>query len=212
LLTGVAGVAAWQFYLGNGGVTGATRSVDMPQAETVTQEVNKQESISTRNKPGEDKAINVVDIEQVKQAVAESTLNSDEQLSKYISSAKPEKIMQYYAQLRKARAELVQSQMSTEGVDTAWTDEIKSRFEFVRGVSPVLSNLNISTTDCRQTICALHMQLSKEEYQKVEPYMQHIGTAMGSDAFVHHDAGPNEAVIYVARVDKELPRLDLAQQ
>lgn len=210
LLTGVTGVALWQLGLGNDDETGATRSVDLsnkvaPVAATVNNTTQEPALLNS------DEPLTGTTITNA--PTTSQHANRDEiadTMKQYIASAKPGEVMEYYAQLRRARAELVQNQMNGEASDPAWEADVTSRFEFARSLSARLADLQIRNTDCRQTICAVHLQLGAGQYTKLRPFLQHIGSAMGSDAFVLQDASPDEATVYLARAETKLPALDLS--
>lgn len=136
--------------------------------------------------------------------------NSDpeEVLSAFVATGKPEQIMQYYAEMRRARAELVKDKMDTESVDSRWSEDLAQQFDNLEKLVPTLSGTNLNEADCRQTICALQVGFDTDQsYQSFLPYMEHIGTLFGSDVFVHHDAEPGAAVIYIAKPNIPLPNL-----
>lgn len=204
LATGVVGFAAWQYDLGKQDGAGETRPVALPQ---VSPQQTEPETKSAQ-------PITKTEFDEKVQAT-EVLINSDaadDVTAKYVASGKPEQIMQHFAELRRARAELVVHQMQGETQDAQWADDLSQRFTFVKGMLPNLPDMQLAQTDCRQTICALHINMANEHYQQYLPYMQHIGTALGADAFVHHDTNPGEAVVYVARADMVLPDLEPQQE
>jgi len=142
------------------------------------------------------------------EAVIDKKLSPVNGTQAYVDSAEPEKIMEYYATLRSARAELLQNQFSQELQDPAWAKKLTERFTVANSLVPGLPKIQLSKSDCRETICALHVDMNKGTYKQYAPYMQHIGTVLGTDTWVHHDALPDTAIVYVARADTELPKLN----
>ena len=209
LATGVIGYAAWQLNQGSQDGAGETRPVALP--EVIEPLAAPEAIITVKEQPVPEQTVT-----QTEEDKSKVLVNSDEPIldttEKFVASGKPEQIMEYYAQLRRARAELVLNQMNGESSDSQWAEDINQRFEFAKGLLPALNGMELAQTDCRQTICALHLNVSSTEYKQYEPYMRHIGNALGGDAWVHPDASPGEAVVYVARADAQLPNLDLKNQ
>lgn len=131
-------------------------------------------------------------------------------LKQFIASGDPQKIMTHFANARKERAILIQEHMSTEGVDHAWEAQIEQYVELSYSIIPEAKGLILSSTDCRESICALEFIYADNahDYKKMEPYMSNIGNVLGVDAWVHHDATPNSGVIYLAKEDIRLPQLE----
>ena len=210
LASGVIGYAAWQLNQGNQDGAGETRPVASPTVIETPPLATPETTIVT------EQSVTPVETPPEREEEKAAVINADGPLpdvtAKYVATGKPEQIMAYYAQLRRARAELVQNQMNAETSDSQWAEDLSQRFEFARGLLPTLSGMELAQTDCRQTICALHLNVSSSDYKRYEPYMQHIGNALGADAWVHPDANPGETVVYVARAETKLPDLDLGQE
>lgn len=127
----------------------------------------------------------------------------------FVSTGKPEQIKAYYANLRKSRATLMQNQLTQETSDPAWAEEMSQRFSVALTMVPGLSSLKLGATDCRQTLCAMSVDISGNKQQHLK-YMKYTGTVLGVDAWIHHDAKPGTAMIYVSRDGAQLPRLEQA--
>ncbi len=141
-----------------------------------------------------------------KQNEYQSISSEDEIMAAYMKTANPQLVMQKYAERRKARAELLQRKMDEENQDPIWEDALRKRFNELGSILPGVNTLTLSQADCRQSICALHLNYTdREEYKKVAPYIANAGIVLGSDAFIHYDAEPSEAVLYVSREDQVLP-------
>lgn len=204
LVTGVIGYAAWQYHQGKQDGAGETRPVALPQVTPVT----------TRPETDLIAAVAEQAITE-KVAATEALMKSeadDDTTAKFVASGKPGQIIQYYAERRRARAELVINQMHAEVANAQWSDELRERFAFAISMLPNLPDMQLAEADCRQTICALHIQLANENVKQLRPFMQHIGIALGSDTFVHHDANPGEAIVYVAKAETLLPDLEAQPQ
>ena len=147
--------------------------------------------------------------EQISAEVAAPGVERDPEkaLQDFVQSGDPEGIRRVYAERRKERAKLVKAKMDNEQVDMEWSADLSSRFEFARNLVPELANLKLTQVDCRNTICAIHIAYADANYEQYSPFLQQVGIVLGADAWVHHDALPGEGVVYVARENKELPKL-----
>ncbi|WP_455204531.1 hypothetical protein [Kaarinaea lacus] len=213
----IAGYGFWQLHISSQGGAGETQLASRQTPTTDITPVNK-EGVSTKPLSvaiaSDDRTVVEVATSTINQS--EATLSSDTPteddantaLEKFVGSGRPEAIMQFYAQRRRARAQLVQAKMNSEYDDPQWSSELTQRFEFARQLMPGLKSMSLTQTDCRESICALHLEYGGTAYKKVAPFMQHIGTMLGSDAWVHHDAMPDGPVVYVARNDTQLPDVE----
>jgi len=207
LITGCVGFVLWQYDFTHQGGAGETRPVAVVnQADNATGN-NINNVFAEQEKDGPEKSV-VVPIQNSDDIIGIKP-SADENLKNYLATAKPDKIKEYYAKLRQARAELVLNQLNAEQPDQRWADELTQKFQVANTLVPGLPKLDIAESDCRETICALQIDMKKGTYKKYAPYMQHIGTVLGMDTWVHHDAKPDAAVIYVARAEASLPKLDL---
>lgn len=178
-----------------------SKSDQLPDVVATSLPANTQQSsLASDSSNAQPVAENVIDV------IVEE--NPDSKLADFFASGKPEKIKQYYAERRRQRAALVQGQMDEEYPDPEWSAELSQRFEFASSLVPGLPTMSLSQVDCRETICALHVGIGDSGYKTIAPFMDHIGTVLGSDTWVHHDATPSGAVIYVAEVDMQLPDLE----
>jgi len=213
MVTALVGLAGWQYISNQQGGAGETRPTEL--AKIAPKPVRNQ-AIETRQTIETGRAIEPRQVEE--KITLPEMLNSDEVVidkkpspvtatKAYVNSAEPEKVMEYYATLRTARAELLQNQFNQELQDPAWSEKMAERLSVANSLVPGLPKLQLSKSDCRETICALHVDMKKGMHKKYAPYMQHIGTVLGTDTWVHHDALPDTAIIYVARADTELPTL-----
>ena len=148
--------------------------------------------------------------EKAAQDVTEDEMaQADQRLASFSASGDPQAVMKYYAEQRRERARRVQAQMASESFDQQWSQELSQRFESAHQLLPVLSPLQLASADCRQTVCALYLGFSKDTSQgapkRLLPYLQHVANVLGVDAWVHHDAAPGSAVLYVAKADTPLP-------
>ncbi|MGD8558850.1 MAG: hypothetical protein PVG89_02670 [Gammaproteobacteria bacterium] len=128
-------------------------------------------------------------------------------LQEFVTSGDPQGIRRVFAERRKERAKLVKARMDHQAVDLEWSEDLASRFEFARALVPELADLKLTQTDCRDTICAIHIAYADASYEQYRPFLQQVGIVLGGDAWVHHDALPDGGVIYVARDSEELPAL-----
>ena len=127
----------------------------------------------------------------------------------FVETGKPEAIMEYYAELRRARGELIETQMSEEHNDPEWSMELTQSFEAAADIVPMISGLNLAETDCRETICSLHFGFDADtSYKEMKPAMSNIGIVLGTEVWVHHDAEQEGPIVYVARADTVLPDLE----
>ena len=212
LITGAVGFGLWQTHVVQHSGAGVTRPTEMAP----TQKPSQSRSVVPLQS-AEIQAVSEFEQTEGKKSLP-PMLNSDEAVSSanrrslggieaYVNSAQPGKISEYYATLRVARAELVQNQLNQESQDPVWSKNLAARLAEAYRLVPGLPELKLSKSDCRETICALHVDMKKGAYKQYARYMQHIGTVLGADTWVHHDALPDTAIIYVARVDTELPKL-----
>jgi hypothetical protein len=126
----------------------------------------------------------------------------------FVASGNPAAIQAFFAERRRARAELMQKEMSWESEDPRWSEDLRKKFEDAEKIVPGLSSMVFSDADCRETICAVHVEFVDSDYDALAPYMSNIGMVLGSEAWVHHDAEPNAAVVYIAKPDAKLPGLE----
>lgn len=141
--------------------------------------------------------------------VAEEIPEMSPELKSYIANAQPEKIMEFFAQARKERAEKIQTIMQDEGEDLEWKDELLQYFTLSETLVPQMKGMTLVNADCRESVCALEVDYGQyiTSYKEIEPYMSNIGNLIGLDAWVHHDALPHGGVIYFARENATLPEL-----
>jgi len=208
MITGFVGFAVWQFNFtqqGGAGETQPTELAKMILKPIKIQAVESMQAIESRQTTEKITLPVMLNSDEVEIDKKLSPVNGTKV---YINSAEPEKIMEYYATLRSARAELLQNQFNQELQDPAWSKKLTERFTVATSLVPGLPKFQLSKSDCRETICALHIDMNKGTYKQYAPYMQHIGTVLGTDTWVHHDALPDTAIIYVARADTELPKLN----
>lgn len=217
IVAAIAGYGFWQLYISNQGGAGETQlAFRQTSSSDLTPAIKAAESIQPLRVAiaSADRADVEVDTSTTDQS--ETTLSSDmpveddanAALEKFVGSGRPEAIMQFYAERRQARAQLVQAKMNSEYDDPQWSSELTQRFEFARQLMPGLQSMSLTQTDCRESVCALHLGYGGTAYKKVAPFMQHIGTMLGSDTWVHHDAMPDGAVVYVARNETQLPDVE----
>lgn len=152
-----------------------------------------------------------IDDQQVKaeSTVVEEVPEMSPELQNYIANAQPEKIMEFFAQARKERAEKIQAMMEDEGEDQEWKEEMLQYFTLSETLVPQMKGIALLNADCRESVCALQVDYGQyiKNYKEIEPYMSNIGNLIGLDAWVHHDAMPHGGVIYFARENMELPEM-----
>lgn len=208
MITGLAGFAVWQFHFDQQGGAGETRPTELAQ---IMPKPSESEVIETNPAiefdPAKEKITLPIRLNS-DEVVIDKTPSPVDATKAYVNTADPEKVMEYYATLRSARAELLQNRFNQELQDPTWSKELTQRLTEAYRLVPGLPKLQLSKSDCRETICALHVDMNKGAYKKYAPYMQHIGMVLGTDTWVHHDALPDTAIIYVARADTELPELN----
>lgn len=148
-------------------------------------------------------------VQKTEQADSGEPPEMSAELKSYIASAQPEKVMEFFAQARRERAEKIQAIMQDESVDQEWENQMKQYLSDAEIVLPPLKGITLITADCRETICALEVDYGKDvkNYKQIEPYMSNIGSIVGMDTWVHHDALPHGGVIYFARENTELPEM-----
>ena len=146
---------------------------------------------------------------EVDPAMVEEVPEMSPELKSYIANAQPEKIMEFFAQARKERAEKIQAMMEDEGEDQEWKEEMQQYFTLSETLVPQMKGITLLNADCRESICALQVDYGQyiKNYKDIEPYMSNIGNLIGLDAWVHHDAMPHGGVIYFARENMALPEL-----
>lgn len=146
---------------------------------------------------------------EVDPSVVEEIPEMSPELKSYIANAQPEKIMEFFAQARKERAEKIQAMMEDEGEDQEWKEEMLQYFTLSETLVPQMKGITLLNADCRESVCALQVDYGQyiKNYKEIEPYMSNIGNLIGLDAWVHHDAMPHGGVIYFARENMELPEL-----
>ncbi|WP_196138360.1 hypothetical protein [Aliikangiella sp. G2MR2-5] len=141
--------------------------------------------------------------------VEDTPATQDEIMASYINSGNPELVRQKYAERRVARAELLIRKMDEENQNPAWADELTRKYNAMSQMLPGIKPLELESTDCRESICALNLSYhSVNDYKKLEPFILNAGSILGSDSFVHYDATPNSAVLYLSRADASLPQLE----
>ncbi|MBA54283.1 MAG: hypothetical protein CMK89_07500 [Pseudomonadales bacterium] len=146
---------------------------------------------------------------QAEFAATEDVPKMSPELKSYIANAQPEKIMEFFAQARKERAEKIQAIMDDEGEDQEWKEEMLQYFTLSETLVPQMKGITLLNADCRESICALQVDYGQyiKNYKEIEPYMSNIGNLIGLDAWVHHDAMPHGGVIYFAKENTALPEL-----
>ena len=148
--------------------------------------------------------------EKTEEVMPETTeAQMDPLVADFVATGNPQQVMDFYKQRRAARAEMLQRHMSQENLDERWSKELTEQYSTAKALVPGLNKLDLATADCRETICALQFDFtSNTQYREVRPLMANIGNVLGSDAFVHHDALPHGAIIYVSRGESPLPDLE----
>lgn len=132
----------------------------------------------------------------------------DESMDSYYKSANPKGIMDYYAKQRQARAALLQAQMERENVDAMWAQNIVDRFSQLNRILPGVTGLKLASADCRESLCAVNINFdTANDYQRLAPLLANVGNVMGTESWIHHDAKPQGAVLYLAKEGKPLPDL-----
>ncbi|NVJ59625.1 MAG: hypothetical protein HWE27_04500 [Gammaproteobacteria bacterium] len=159
----------------------------------------------------------IIDTEKNKEVVeaATSDKNSDdlddvqdpEDIQQFVKSGNPKKVQAYFARQRSERAKLVLEEMSLQGDDSAWAEDLRSKFSDMQNLFPGFEDLTLSSTDCRDSICALSIrfdtQLNRDHYAA----LKNLNNVLGMDTFVHHDAGEGLSVIYLAKEGASLPNI-----
>lgn len=155
-----------------------------------------------------------LDTQSADSAILDKLLDENEEmnpdLKAFIASGQPEKIMAYFADYRKRRAELIQEKMSTEGTDHQWEAQMTQYFALSEQLIPQVKGIHLNAADCRESICALTVNYGSdiENYKDIEPYMTNIGNVLGLDTWVHHDASDKGGVIYLAKERLTLPEAE----
>lgn len=133
----------------------------------------------------------------------------DPLVADFVATGNPQQVMDYFKQRRAARAELLQRKMSQENLDEGWSRELQEQYVNAKMLVPGLDKLDLNDADCRESICALQFDYAaNSQYRELKPLMSNVGNVLGADAFVHYDALPGGAVIYVSRGETRLPDLE----
>lgn len=148
-------------------------------------------------------------MDDVGAVVAEDIPEMSPELMSYIANAQPEKIMEFYAEARKERAESIQAMMRDEHENPEWKDEMLQYFTLSETLAPQMKGVTLVNADCRESVCALQVDYGQyiKHYKDIEPYLSNIGNLVGLEAWVHHDALPHGGVIYFARENTALPEM-----
>ncbi len=220
-VTGLSGFTLWHLYTvkaadaSRGDLTTQTSSVDLAKEPVAQADVTQAGSVpASTEQPGGDEPTDASTA--VRLATTGATVNAptleagvDRATADFVASGKPEAIQAYFAERRRARAALMQQEMSWESEDRAWSEDLQRRFEEAEKIVPGLGGVAVSQADCRETICALHIWFEGDSgYRELAPYVDNIGMVLGSEAWVHHDADPNVAIVYIAKPDTKLPDLE----
>jgi hypothetical protein len=139
------------------------------------------------------------------QVVSENDIMRD-----YVNTGNPQRVMDKYSERRRARATMLQRYMDQQNSNSVWSEKLTQQFAEIDRVLPGIEGLSLQQADCRETICALHFDFENDKsYQKLAPLMASVGIVLGSDSFVHHDAKPQGAVMYLSQEDAKLPDLEI---
>lgn len=135
----------------------------------------------------------------------------DPLVADFVATGNPQQVMDFFKQRRTARAELLQRKMSQENLDERWSRELQDQYLNAKTLLPGMDKLDLNNADCRESICALELTyIGGSQYRDVQPLMSNIGNVLGADAFVHYDALPDTAIVYVSRGETRLPGLEKA--
>lgn len=215
----LAGLATWLITADNSKVELSLNSADDNTIAVQTERLSKEVSLAEGMFNSSEKSSDVNPEKtmdkpsEIAEVTSSTVANSDEIMAAYVKSGNPEEVMRMYAEKRQARAELLQRQMDAENLDTNWADELAKKFANLHRVLPGIKGVSLTATDCRQSICALHLDFSQaDDYQRLAPMIANAGNVLGSDAFVHHDAKPQGAVMYLSREDHILPDMEMLDQ
>ena len=120
----------------------------------------------------------------------------------------PQALRERFADLRQARAELLQNRLDEEPQDPQWQRDMQKRFEQLGSMLPqVKQGVQLSEADCRQTLCGLHFTYSDDESKaRMEPLLAGLGRGLGQDAWVYRDKEQPGTLVFVARPGEQLPK------